>query len=243
MRPGEPTGDGIPADVVAAHSAVLAAASGGGAGQPEPLAAMRLLAGLRAGLDEAERQLIEAARQRRASWAQIATALGLASRQAAEQRWVRLSGAASRDPSRVRADRRRQQTVDGRFGPGVVELRAEVIAVHRQLGADPGRDDRHARIRLARTTLGLAGPAAPGGLYALAAQALDDLDQVPAEQSGGVLPDARDRLRRALHRATPPPSNPATEPPEVEPSEGGPPEGERPGGRGRPAGRSRQTPT
>ncbi|MEN3614067.1 hypothetical protein AAH979_31520 [Plantactinospora sp. ZYX-F-223] len=198
-----------PADEVdrqlAAYAAVLAAASGTGAGRPEPLAALRLLGGLRAGLDEAERRLVEAAREQRASWAQIATALGLASRQAAEQRWVRLSGAATRDPARVRVERKRQQSVDSTFGAQISRLRAAVVAVHRQLGAEPDRDDWHPRARLARTTLGLAGSADPGGLYALAAQAVDDLERVPAEQFGGALPEARDRLRRALGQAAPAP--------------------------------------
>ncbi|GAA3763034.1 hypothetical protein GCM10022225_56030 [Plantactinospora mayteni] len=205
---------------LAAHAAVLAAASaarldrltqpsGTDPGQPEPLAALRLLGGLRAGLDEAERQLVEAARERRASWAQIATALGLASRQAAEQRWVRLSGAASRDPARVRSDRKRQQFVDNAYGVAITRLRAAVVAVHRQLGAEPDRDDWHPRARLARTTLGLAGSADPGALYALAIQAVDDLDEVPAEQFRGALPDALDRLRRALDQAAPTTAQPA----------------------------------
>ncbi|MGI5149026.1 hypothetical protein ACQEVC_22120 [Plantactinospora sp. CA-294935] len=200
-----------PADEVdrrlAAYAAVLAAASGTGAGRPEPLAALRLLAGLRAGLDEAERRLVEAAREQRASWARIATALGLASRQAAEQRWVRLSGAATRDPARVRVERKRQQSVDTAFGAEISRLRAAVVAAHRQLGTEPDRDDWHPWARLAHTTLGLADSADPGGLYALAAQAVDDLERVPAEQLGGALPDALHRLRRALHRASP-----ATEP-------------------------------
>jgi hypothetical protein len=45
---------------------------------------------LRAGLDRAERQLIGAAREQGASWRELAAALGLRSRQAAEQRWLRL---------------------------------------------------------------------------------------------------------------------------------------------------------
>ncbi|MEO3928043.1 hypothetical protein ABGB07_29865 [Micromonosporaceae bacterium B7E4] len=200
-----------PADEVdrqlAAYGVVLAAASGTGAGRPEPLAALRLLGGLRAGLDEAERRLVEAAREQRTSWAQIATALGLASRQAAEQRWVRLSGAATRDPARVRVERKRQQSVDTAFGAEVSRLRAAVVAVHRQLGTEPDRGDWHPWARLAHTTLGLAGSADPGGLYALAVHAVDDLERVPAEQFGGALPDALDRLRRALDQATP-----ATEP-------------------------------
>ncbi|MDW5325969.1 hypothetical protein [Plantactinospora sp. KLBMP9567] len=203
---GAPSTTG-PADEVdrrlAAYAAVLAAASGAGAGRPEPLAALRRLGGLRAGLDEAERRLVEAAREQRASWAQIATALGLASRQAAEQRWVRLSGAATRDPARVRVERKRQQSVDTAFGAEISRLRAAVVTAHRQLGTEPDRDDWHPLVRLAHTTLGLAGSADPGGLYALATRAVDDLERVPAEQFGGALPDALHRLRQALDQASP----------------------------------------
>ncbi|AVT40441.1 hypothetical protein [Plantactinospora sp. BB1] len=188
---------------LAAYAAVLGAASDGGSGQLPPLAALRLLDGVRAGLDEAERRLVEAAREQRVSWAQIATALGLASRQAAEQRWVRLSGAATRDPARVRAERKRQQSVDTAYGAAITRLRAAVVAVHRQLSTEPDGADWHPRARLARTTLALARSAEPGGLYALAVQAVADLDQIPAERLEGALPEALDRLRRAVDQAVP----------------------------------------
>jgi len=54
--------------------------------------ALALLPGLRDGLDASERRLIEAARERGASWAQLAAPLGVRSRQAAEQRYRRLVG-------------------------------------------------------------------------------------------------------------------------------------------------------
>ncbi|MFC6023073.1 hypothetical protein ACFP2T_43845 [Plantactinospora solaniradicis] len=188
---------------LADHAAVLAAAYGTDTGRTEPLAALRLLGALRKSLDDAERQLLESARDQRASWAQIATSLGLSSRQAAEQRWLRLSGGASRDPERVRTDRKRQRSIDTPYGPEIGQLRATVLAVHRQLVADPDLASRHPRAGLARTTLALAASAPPGALFALATQAVDDLDTVPAERLPLPLPSALDRLRRAVLAATP----------------------------------------
>ncbi|MBF9128099.1 hypothetical protein I0C86_03695 [Plantactinospora sp. S1510] len=190
---------------LADHAAVLAAAYGTGAERTEPLAALHLLGALRKSLDDAERQLLESARTQRASWAQIATSLGLGSRQAAEQRWLRLSGGVSRDPERVRVDRKRQRSIDTPYGPEIGRLRATVLAVHRQLAADAGLENRHPRAGLARTTLALAVSAEPGALFTLAAQAVDDLDTVPVERLPPPLPSALDRLRRAVSAATPPP--------------------------------------
>ncbi|MFY1671858.1 hypothetical protein ACN27G_18090 [Plantactinospora sp. WMMB334] len=210
---------------VAAHAAVLATASAArmtaapagsgavanvtGAAGPDrldPVAALRLLGGLRAGLDEAERQLIEAARAERASWARIATALGLASRQAAEQRWVRLCGATTRDPARIRTDRRRQQIVDNNTGAGIGRLRVTVTTAFRRLSTDPDRDGWHPRARLALTTLGMAaGADEPGALYALASKAVEDLEKVPPVQLTAALPEVLDQLRHAVLAATPEP--------------------------------------
>lgn len=190
---------------LADHAAVLAAAYGTEAGRAEPLAALHLLGALRKSLDDAERQLLESARDQRASWAQIATSLGLSSRQAAEQRWLRLSGGVNRDPDRVRTDRRRQRTIDTPYGPEIGRLRATVLAVHRQLAADPHPANQHPRAGLARTTLAMAASAEPGALFALATQAVADLDAVPVERLPPPLPSALDRLRRSLLAATPAP--------------------------------------
>ncbi|MFJ6196684.1 hypothetical protein [Micromonospora sp. NPDC092111] len=185
------------------YPAVLAAAYGADVGRAESLAALRLLGAVRARLDDAERQLIESAREQRASWGQIAGSLGLASRQAAEQRWLRLSGAATRDPERVRGDRQRQRSVDAPFGVPIGQLRAAVRAVHGQLCADPDWDGRHPRAGLARSTLALAGSADPGALFALASQVIDDLGAIPIDRLPAPLPAALDRLRRAVDAATP----------------------------------------
>ncbi|MBE1488793.1 hypothetical protein [Plantactinospora soyae] len=191
---------------LADHAVVLAAAYGTDAERTEPLAALHLLGALRRSLDDAERQLLESAREQRASWAQIATSLGLGSRQAAEQRWLRLSGDTDRDPERVRTDRKRQRSIDSRYGPEIGRLRATVFAVHRQLAADPDLAGRHPRAGLARTTLALAASAEPGALFALATQAVDDLGSVPVERLPPPLPSALDRLRRAILAATPSPT-------------------------------------
>ncbi|GAB3983277.1 hypothetical protein [Plantactinospora veratri] len=103
----------------------------------------------------------------------------------------------------MRAERKRQQSVDSIYGTTITQLRAAVVAVHRQLSTEPDRAGWHPRARLARTTLGLARSAEPGGLYALATQAVADLDLVPSEQLDGALPEALDRLRRAVERAAP----------------------------------------
>ena len=68
----------------------------------ELLAALTDLASVRREMDEIERDLIQDARDSGASWARIATALGLASRQAAEQRMLRLQGESRRDPGWAR---------------------------------------------------------------------------------------------------------------------------------------------
>jgi hypothetical protein len=57
------------------------------------LAALVAIRELRALLDEWEPQLVEVARTAGVSWAQLAPALGVASRQAAEKRYLRLHGA------------------------------------------------------------------------------------------------------------------------------------------------------
>jgi hypothetical protein len=89
-------------------------------GHPEPsetgvsdaLAALTLLRHVREELAEWEPRLIAAARAHGASWIQLAPALGVASRQAAERRYLRLrpddSGGASTGEQRVRAERDRR---------------------------------------------------------------------------------------------------------------------------------------
>jgi hypothetical protein len=159
------------------------------------LEALAALSEVRRDIDALERGLIEAARTGGTSWAMIAAALGLASRQAAEQRWLRLSGEAGRDAQVERASKRRQRSVDNRHGPEIPALRAAVVAAYTAMTADAGWDAAHPLAKLARTTLGHAGTADPGALFALVGQALADLDRMPG---GGVVGG---ELRRAYAAA------------------------------------------
>ncbi|WP_306212050.1 hypothetical protein [Actinoplanes sp. RD1] len=119
----------------------------------------------RARLDERELELIDRARQAGATWAQVAAALGLASRQAAEQRRQRLVGAA----------RARRHDLDLRYAHSIVVLRQAVTDLHRAIAADRSWTSRFPRAALARATVATALDAPPGGLYSLAGQAVDDL--------------------------------------------------------------------
>lgn len=78
----------------------------------DALAALTLLRHLREELADWEPRLIAAARAHGASWIQLAPALGVASRQAAERRYLRLRpdgmGVATTGEQRVRAERDRR---------------------------------------------------------------------------------------------------------------------------------------
>ncbi|MBQ1020939.1 hypothetical protein KBX71_24105 [Micromonospora sp. D93] len=116
-------------------------------------------------LDEQELEIIDRARQDGATWAQIATALGLGSRQAAEQRRQRL----------VAAGWSRRQQRDLRLPPQIAALRTAVADLGRWIGADQRWDDRFRRAALVRSTVDAALDAAPGSLYALALHLAADL--------------------------------------------------------------------
>lgn len=121
----------------------------------------------RARLDEQELALIDRARHDGATWAQIATALGLGSRQAAEQRRQRL----------VAARWSRRQHLDLRFAPRIASLRAAVADLGRWIAADQRWDTRFRRAALVRRTVDAALDAAPGSLYALALHLATDLTE------------------------------------------------------------------
>jgi hypothetical protein len=74
----------------AARTLDLIASADGDRSAEQALAALEALRKLRGRLDDWEPRLIAAARDAGASWAQIAPALGVASRQAAERRFLRL---------------------------------------------------------------------------------------------------------------------------------------------------------
>ncbi|MEU8209634.1 hypothetical protein AB0B85_10590 [Micromonospora sp. NPDC049044] len=119
----------------------------------------------RARLDEQELEIIDRARHDGATWAQIATALGLGSRQAAEQRRQRLAAA--------RWSRR--QHLDLRLPPQIAALRSAVADLGRWVDADRRWDGRFRRAALVRSTVDAALDAAPGSLYALTVHLAADL--------------------------------------------------------------------
>jgi hypothetical protein len=162
----------------------------------DTLAALPLVAELRADLDRLEQQLIALARERRASWRQIAVALGLASRQAAEQRYLRLQAASGKDPAGVRAQRRRQRTADDTAGAEVHALRTQVFLLRNRLSGGAGPP----AVRLAEQTLAAATDAPPGALYDLARLAVSDLRTVSRSVLGRPATEALERLASMAER-------------------------------------------
>jgi hypothetical protein len=130
---------------------------------------------LRAALDEFEGSAIDTARAGGASWAEIAAALGLASRQAAEQRRTRLGGHPVRG---------RQQNIDK------VRKALEALATLLDTAADtPGTGP----VALARETIAIALDAPPGQQIDLARLAVADLREHAA---------TRPRIAAAARRVT-----------------------------------------
>lgn len=147
----------------------------------------------RADLDERELELIDRARHGGATWAQIATALGLTSRQAAEQRRQRLRS----------AFRSRLQEQDLAYAEGIIPVRESVLDLLRHLDADPAWDNRFARAALARRTLAAAADAGPGALFALTAQALTDIAEARPTGLTRLLRTAISTTRKTLRAAAP----------------------------------------
>lgn len=157
---------------------------------PDALESLSDIPAARARLDAAELDLIDRARRSGATWADIASALGLASRQAAEQRRLRLATSLAR---------LRQQTLDVPFVAGLRDAAAEL---DRRIGADRRWDGRFPRAALVRMTLAAALTAPPGGLFSLVSDASSDL-----LACGATFPRptqaAVERLQAALRSATP----------------------------------------
>ncbi|GIJ23641.1 hypothetical protein [Micromonospora lutea] len=121
--------------------------------------------GVRERLDDTELDLIDRARQAGATWNQVAEALGLGSRQAAEQRRQRLAAA-----------RRARRAMSDRGWPvEVAAVRGLVTDLRRWIDADRRWDTRFPRAALTRRTTVLALEAEPGALYHLAARICADL--------------------------------------------------------------------
>ncbi|CCH19524.1 hypothetical protein [Micromonospora lupini] len=130
-----------------------------------PLAGLAEVRAARAQLDEREAELIDRARHAGATWAQVATALGLGSRQAAEQRRQRLTA----------ARRARRHDLDRDYSAQIVAVRGAVAEMGRWITADRRWDSRFHRAALVRSTVDAALDAAPGSLYALAVHLRADL--------------------------------------------------------------------
>jgi hypothetical protein len=115
----------------AGHLLQVVSAAAEGTGQPaaQALAALVALRRLRDRLEAWEPELIEAARAAGASWAELAPALGVASRQAAERRYLR-ARTPGRPESELTRDERVQAERDRRAGNRAVSVWA------RRHGAD-----------------------------------------------------------------------------------------------------------
>ncbi|MFY1692604.1 hypothetical protein [Plantactinospora sp. WMMB782] len=222
---------------VASQVGVSSAPAPRGAGQPVPsvgrvpaedtdatvdqvLDALVLLRQLRAELESWEPRLIAAARQRGASWAELAPALGVASRQAAERRYLRLrpagqnAGAGTRD-DRVRAerDRRAGDRATARWardnGADLRQLAGQIAALtDLDTAARPSLDRLHDAL----------GGADPNALLRPLADAEQHLRaDHPAlaarvEAMNEHLDEVRERIRRDRARPAPEPNTP-TRPP------------------------------
>lgn len=151
------------------------------------LAQLADLRAARARLDEQELELIDRARYGGATWAQIATALGLSSRQAAEQRRQRLAAA--------RWSRRR--SLDLRYSGTIAAIRDAVSDLRRWIDTDRRWDSRFRRAELVRRTADAALDAPPGSLYALALQIAADLAEAGQER----LPVPVQAAAASLHAA------------------------------------------
>ena len=159
----------------------------------DELTGLTTLAAQRRELDQRELDLIDRARHAGATWGEIAAALGLASRQAAEQRRQRLRSAL----------RSRRQEQDQAYAQSIAPLRAAVLDLLRHLDADRSWAGRFPRAALVRSTLAAAADAAPGALFTLTEQALADLRSARAPGVPRPLRAATAALRAALKSATP----------------------------------------
>ncbi|MEV0732189.1 hypothetical protein [Polymorphospora sp. NPDC050346] len=142
----------------------------------------------RARLDEHELTLIERARHGGATWAQIAAALGLASRQAAEQRRQRL----------VTAAQARRHEATSAYAPRMAAARTAVARLQRWIDTDRRWDTRFTRAALVRATVAAALQAQPGAVHALGVHVLTDLTEVDQRLLPVPVRDATAALRDAL---------------------------------------------
>jgi hypothetical protein len=139
-----------------------------------------MMGGLRSDLDRVEHRLIGLARSMGTGWQDIADSLGLRSRQAAEQRYLRLDASAEPDIGAVRRRLARRREMDARADARAVRLRAAAGALVDELEQVVRRSqDANAAAALALSTVRIAVDAEAGALYDLVARALDDLHGLP----------------------------------------------------------------
>ncbi|GAA1018920.1 HSP18 transcriptional regulator [Amycolatopsis albidoflavus] len=123
-----------PAMLVEGVREAVLAARDGGAPAERSLAALSALRALRDQLGEWEPELIAGAREAGASWAALAPALGVASRQAAERRYLRLRPSATGETTgEARVDAERGRRAGDR---AVAEWARRNAAVLRRLAAE-----------------------------------------------------------------------------------------------------------
>ncbi|BCJ47865.1 hypothetical protein GCM10010168_22240 [Actinoplanes ianthinogenes] len=168
------------------------------------LAALIALRHLRAQLDASEPQLIAAARAAGASWAELAPAMGVASRQAAERRYLRVRRGAL-DDATATGDQRVTAERDRRAGTrAVTDWARDNGADLRQLAGQitaltdlgPHAQDSLDRLHQA---LGDSDPAALLPLLTAAQQYLPSQHAALAERVSTVTGDA-DQVRRVTQR-------------------------------------------
>ena len=139
-------------------------------------------------MDERERDLIDRARQQGATWTHIAAALGLASRQAAQQRHQRL----------IVAARSRRHELDVAYAERIASLRAAVVELDQWISTDRRWESRFRRAGLVRATATAALDAAPGALHALASHIAADLVDAGRERLPRPVRAMAERLAIAL---------------------------------------------
>ncbi|TVT15862.1 hypothetical protein FNH05_36855 [Amycolatopsis rhizosphaerae] len=178
------------------HSVLTEATRGSETDPRRVLAALTVLRGLREELSEWEPHLIASARREGISWAELAPALGVASRQAAERRYLRLRDAAA---SEVTADERVQATRDRRAGERAVtrwarENSADLRRLAGQVSAVPDLPKAESLRRA------LGEDDATALIQALAAVQLHLTPTHPALAAEiGTVTEHADRLRRETH--------------------------------------------
>ncbi|MBP0450669.1 hypothetical protein J5Y04_14100 [Kitasatospora sp. RG8] len=186
-----------------AHNAGSGAPPGVGApdGGPEPaLAALVLLRELRTELAGWEAGLVENARNAGATWAELAQPMGVASRQAAENRYLRLrpdltSAGTETGAERVKAVRDRR-AAERAVGDWARDNAADLRVLAAQVTAAPGLAPR-ARPAVTALTAALGAPD-PAGLIAPLAAMRPHLGAAHPDLAAR-LDDLTDRTERLRH--------------------------------------------